>query len=75
MKFLYNESFPYQKLGHVQTGNIFVVDDVCYLGGYENTLLGYRTGYRTKLCKDHLQHIDIILFGNIIKKQSSHTLR
>ena len=65
MKFLYDKDFPHLQLGHVQTGNIFVVDDVCHLGGYENTLLGYRTRL-FRLCKDHLQHFDVILFG---KKQ------
>ena len=49
-------------LGHIQTGNIFVEDDVCRLGGYENTLVGYRTRL-FRLCKDDLEHFDIILFG------------
>ena len=62
MKFLYSQGFP--TLGHVQTGNIFVVNDVCQLGGYENTLLGYKTRL-FRLCKDDLQHFDIILFGNL----------
>ena len=62
MKFLYDKGFPQLQLGHVQTGNIFVVDDVCLLGGYENTLLGYRTRL-FRLCKDHLKHFDVILFG------------
>ena len=60
MKFLYSQGFP--TLGHVQTGNIFVVNDVCQLGGYENTLLGYKTRL-FRLCKDDLQHFDIVLFG------------
>ena len=60
MKFLYSKGFP--MLGHVQSGNIFVVDDVCHLGGYENTLLGYRTRL-FRLCKDELEHFDVILFG------------
>ena len=62
MKFLYDKGFPQLQLGHVQTGNIFVIDDVCLLGGYENTLLGYRTRL-FRLCKDHLKHFDVILFG------------
>ena len=63
LNFLYRKGLPI--LGHIQTGNIFVVDDVCRLGGYENTLLGYRTRlYR--LCKDHPhEHFDIILFGSV----------
>ena len=60
MKFLYIQGFP--TLGHVQTGNIFVVNGICQLGGYENTLLGYKTRL-FGLCKDDLQHFDIILFG------------
>ena len=67
MKFLYDKDFPHLQLGHVQSGNIFVVDDVCHLGGYENTLLGYRTRL-FRLCKDHLQHFDVILFGKEMKR-------
>ena len=67
MKFLYDKDFPHLQLGHVQSGNIFVVDDVCRLGGYENTLLGYRTRL-FRLCKDHMQHFDIILFGKEMKR-------
>ena len=62
MEFLYHKGFSINALGHIQSGNIFVVDDVCKLGGYENMLLGYKTRiYR--LCKDHLEHFDTILFG------------
>ena len=62
MEFLYHKGFPTNALGHVQSGNVFVVNDVCQLGGYENTLLGYKTRiYR--LCKDHLEHLDTVLFG------------
>ena len=60
--FLYSKSFPV--LGHVQSGNIFVVDDVCQLGGYENTLLGYKTRLFMR-CKDHLEQLDAILFGKL----------
>ena len=49
-------------LGHIQSGNIFVVDDVCQLGGYENTLLGYKTRLFMR-CKDHLDSLDTIPFG------------
>ena len=62
MMFLYSKSFPV--LGHVQSGNIFVVDDVCQLGGYENTLLGYKTRLFMR-CKDHLEQLDAILFGKL----------
>ena len=63
MTFLYGKGFPI--LGHVQSGNIFVDDDdICRLGGYENTLLGYKTRlYR--LCRNHLQHFDVIMFGEL----------
>ena len=62
VEFLYDKGFPTSAVGHIQSGNIFVVDDVCKLGGYENTLLGYKTRiYR--ICKDHLDHFDTILFG------------
>ena len=61
MVFLYGKGFP--MLGHVQSGNIFVVEkDVCKLGGYENTIVGYKTRlYR--LCRNNLQHFDVIMFG------------
>ena len=63
VEFLYHKGFP-TALGHVQSGNIFVVDNVCKLGGYENTLLGYKTRvYR--ICKDHMDHFDTILFGEL----------
>lgn len=52
-------------LGHVQSGNIFVVDDVCQLGGYENTLVGYKTRLFMK-CRDNLQTFDTVLFGEYI---------
>ena len=58
--YLYSHGFP--PLGHVQTGNIFVDGDVCKLGGYENTLLGYKTR-SYKQCRNHVDSIDLILFG------------
>ena len=60
MLFLYGRGFP--PLGHVQSGNVFVVNGVCRLGGYENTLLGYKTRL-FRLCKDHTAQLDVILFG------------
>ena len=36
--------------------------NTCRLGGYENALLGYKTR-AYKLCKKHLEDIDLILFG------------
>ena len=62
MMFLCELGLP--PIDHVQSGNAFVVNEVCKLGGYENTLLGYKTRiYR--LCKDHLSHLDVILFGEL----------
>ena len=49
-------------MGHIQTGNIFVEGEICRLGGYENTLLGYKTR-SFKICKPYLDTIDLILFG------------
>ena len=60
MLFLYDRGFP--QLGHVQSGNDFIVNDTCLLGGYENTLLGYKTRVY-KMCKDHIQQLDVIMFG------------
>ena len=36
----------------------------CRLAGYENTLLGYKTRLY-KLLKEHLDAIDVIMFGEI----------
>ena len=60
MLFLYDRGFP--ALGHVQSGNVFIVNDTCLLGGYENTLLGYKTRLY-KMCKEHLERLDVIMFG------------
>ena len=62
--FLYKIGFPANFLGHVQSGNIFVQDGVCRVGGYENTLLGYRSRFY-RMCKDHLEHMDVIMFGEL----------
>ena len=56
------QGFPV--LGHVQSGNIFVQDGVCRVGGYENTLLGYRSRFY-RMCEDHLEHMDVIMFGEL----------
>ncbi len=48
-------------LGHVQTGNIFVEGR---LGGYENTLMGYRSKlYRKIVQNNEYSSIDVIMFG------------
>ena len=64
MLYLYRQGFPYHQLGHVQTGNVFVgTDNICRLGGYENTLLGYKTRL-FRLCRCYEDRIDIVMFGN-----------
>lgn len=51
-------------MGHVQTGNIYVDGSVCQLGGFENTLLGYRTRLHSRIAEgDHMESIDVIMFG------------
>ena len=63
----YNDMLKLSPLGHVHTGNIFVEGGVCRLGGYENTLLGYRTRLYRKIEKSGcLESIDIIMFGGFI---------
>ena len=60
MLFLYEKGFP--QLGHIQSGNVFIVNDVCLVGGYENTVLGYKTRMY-KMCKEQIQRLDVIMFG------------
>ena len=51
-------------LEHVHVGNIFVEEDMCMLGGFENKLLGYRPHlYRDIVKLGKLPFIDIIMFG------------
>ena len=63
MIFLYHKDFP--RLGHIHTGNIFIEVDgkneKCRLGGYVNTLLGYRSEVHAKMTYD--KDIDVIMFG------------
>lgn len=51
-------------LGHVQAGNISVEGDICQLGGFENTLLGFRTRDYWIL-EEYRSNIDIIMFGKL----------
>ena len=51
-------------LGHVHTGNIYVEGDMCRLGGYENTLLGYRTHRYDLYSSRGKEFIDVIMFGS-----------
>ncbi len=64
MYFLYKQGFP--PLGHIHTGNIFQTEEGDFvLGGYENTLLGYRTRLYKKIIEENyqLEKIDVIMFG------------
>lgn len=64
MEFLYEKNFP--PLGHIHTGNIFVGagGKVCKLGGFENTLLGYKTQQKVFAHQSHSDGIDLKMFGN-----------
>lgn len=55
----------FDSLGHVHTGNIFVVSsNLCKLGGYENALLGYKTKvYKRCVEVDCVNSIDVVMFG------------
>lgn len=60
----YNEDLFLSPLEHVHVGNIFVKEDICLLGGYENRLLGYRPRlYSTTEKSGLLLYIDVIMFG------------
>ena len=61
MMFLYNQGFP--SLRHVHSGNIFMSDSGCTVGGYDNTLLGYRPAIYRQLDETTLPHVDAIMFG------------
>ncbi len=50
-------------LGFVHTGNMFVIDGVCKLGGFENALLGYPTRKHYDCNREDLNTLDIIMFG------------
>ena len=59
---LYDYGFP--NIGHIQPGNIFVDGDICQVGGYENTLLGYKARLYRKIAQENcLDYIDVIMFG------------
>jgi len=51
-------------IGQIHSGNVFLIKDRYVLGGYENSLLGYRTHRYLELNqKGLLDKIDIIMFG------------
>ena len=61
--FLYKQGFP--RLSHIHPGNIFMSDSRagCTVGGYDNTLLGYRPAIYRQLDETTLPHVDAIMFG------------
>ncbi len=71
MVYLFRKSFLEVKLKplfHIHTGNVYVVEregkDECRVGGYENTLLGYRTRLHKLVVQSRLlPYIDVIMFG------------
>lgn len=66
MEFLYGIGFEY--IGQIQSGNVFVIDGRCVLGGYENTLLGFWTSSYAALQEEGLlDKMDIIMFGEWIR--------
>ena len=51
-------------IGQIHSGNVFLIEDRYVLGGYENSLLGYRTQCYQELSKKGLlDKIDVIMFG------------
>ena len=59
--FLYKQGFPH--LHHVHSGNIFLSASGYTVGGYDNTLLGYRPAIYRQLDETTLSHVDAIMFG------------
>ena len=49
-------------LGCIHTGNIFLEEDNCKLGGFENTLLGC-PAKRYKIFENSVFKLDVIMFG------------
>ena len=68
---LYSVGFPY--VGQIHSGNVFMFDkDRFVLGGYENTLLGYRTScFQDLKATQLLDKIDVIMFGEFLQGQCS----
>ena len=58
--FLYDRGF--HQVGHVQTGNIFLDGDCCHLGGFENTIFGYKTRI-IGLLTGNMESMDLVMFG------------
>ena len=61
---LYEVGFP--AIGQVHAGNVFVEEGRYVLGGFENTLLGYRTSQYAEIKNEGLlEGIDIIMLGRV----------
>lgn len=71
---MYDIGFPY--IGQIQSGNVLMFENGDYvLGGYENTLLGYRSScYQALKEAMVLDQIDVIMFGKEIKGYLFHIL-
>jgi hypothetical protein len=64
--FLYSLGFP--PIVHIQSANIFRTAEGGYrLGGYENTLLGYKSRYH-HLCVGYGDTVDIIMLGKWVMR-------
>ena len=61
---LYEAGFPV--IGQIHSGNIFHGEEKYMLGGYENTVLGYRTSQYADIKKEGMQDsIDVIMLGKV----------
>ncbi len=58
--FLYDWGFD--QVGQIHTGNVFLDGDICRLGGYENTVLGYEP-HSAALFADYWYCRDTLMFG------------
>ena len=62
MEVLYDLGFSH--IGQIHSGNVFIFQDNYVLGGYENSLLGYRTSrYQALNEAGLLDKPDVIMFG------------
>ncbi len=63
---LYDIGFT--SIGQIHSGNVFISNNKDYiLGGFDNSLLGYRTSiYAVVSQKGLLDNIDIIMFGKLL---------
>ena len=67
LRFFTEEGFP--PLVHVHSGNIYIDESGnIRVGGYENTLLGYRTKLYTTFYNSEVNWdlIDVFMFGKVI---------